>query len=174
MSAAVGMGKTIVCAALILANKQPVADSAARRAAIQTFKSRSVRKRTRGDKQNFGNRHDWQQPPEKVLAYRMQNMTRRVQEFDQVLGKFVTKEKEVEEKVRDPDNDTPNLEYAAWTAPPERIDIDATLVIAPASLIGQWSDELRKFAPGLTVLIFQGNAKGQVIAQIVRVPHELD
>lgn len=56
----------------------------------------------------------------------------------------------------------PNPAYAAYrrdTCPGIKIHCKATIVATSPSLIGQWEDECRKFAPGLNVQRFYGSSR---------------
>ena len=39
----------------------------------------------------------------------------------------------------------------------------ATLIIAPGPIIGQWSTEIKKHAPGLRVYVYNGRANNDTI-----------
>ena len=52
--------------------------------------------------------------------------------------------------------------HDTWQAPAqprERINLKTTLVLTNVSLVGQWEDEVKKFAPGLRVQRFYGGGK---------------
>jgi SNF2 family DNA or RNA helicase len=52
--------------------------------------------------------------------------------------------------------------FDTWQAPPqprERVNLKTTLVLTNVSLVGQWEDEVKKFAPGLRVQRFYGSNK---------------
>ena len=48
--------------------------------------------------------------------------------------------------------------------------LKATLILTPNSLLGQWADELAKFAPSLNVVKFHGSSKARAAKQL----HEAD
>ena len=52
---------------------------------------------------------------------------------------------------------TPGSLPPGWTGP--RLPLKATLVLTNVSLVGQWEDEFKKFAPGLRVQRFYGGGK---------------
>ena len=51
-----------------------------------------------------------------------------------------------------------------WTnhVPSKTVNLKATLILVPNSLVGQWEDEIRKFAPGLNVGVCFGGKKASV------------
>jgi SWI/SNF-related matrix-associated actin-dependent regulator of chromatin subfamily A3 len=58
-------------------------------------------------------------------------------------------------------------EYEEWSSTAaigrllamDKVEIKATLIIAPVALLGQWADEIRKYAPGLRVVLAHLNGK---------------
>ena len=52
---------------------------------------------------------------------------------------------------------TPGGQAPGWSGP--RLPLKATLVLTNVSLVGQWEDEFKKFAPGLRVQRFYGSGK---------------
>ena len=104
------------------------------------------------------------QPSEQLLGYK----TTKVKQARQVMegGKLIIKSVEVDEDVPDPGSNQPNPEYQLWKPPPSVVYVKATLVVAPASLIGQWADELGKFAPSLTVAHYALKNKQDVLQRI--------
>ncbi|KAH8086181.1 helicase [Aureococcus anophagefferens] len=59
-------------------------------------------------------------------------------------------------------NRIPNPAYGRWLPPPRvatTLRLKTTLVLTNVSLVGQWEDEIKKFAPGLVVARFYGSDK---------------
>ena len=59
----------------------------------------------------------------------------------------------------------PNPNYATWTKAPalpggaQTLTIKATVISCPVTLIGQWQDEIRRWAPELRILVNHGSSK---------------
>ena len=133
------MGKTIVIAALVLAN--PPSNRTQQTEALKQFTSRLWVKGPRGktERGHVGSRQNWTEPPQKILAYKPATRTvKRLVKKAQGNGMEMADVEETYE-ARDPDNDRVNPEWKAWTKPPTRVDVHATLIVAPTTLLGQVS-----------------------------------
>lgn len=133
------MGKTCVCAALMLANPPPDAKGA------ELDKMKGLVKRTFKRKQwsttidgvtYFADGHatDLVQPNAQMYARKKVEYEDRV--FEK--GKFVKKMKY--RLVRDSDKALPNPEHAKWKAP-QVATFPVTVVLTTNALLGQWQDE---------------------------------
>jgi SNF2 family DNA or RNA helicase len=50
----------------------------------------------------------------------------------------------------------------------QKLHLKTTLVLTKNTLMGQWHDEIRKFAPGLRVAVYHGGTSGNVKAKMDR------
>lgn len=167
------MGKTAVCAALVLANAAEFkAASATERAAnvhqLQTRTSKTKHVNCPGSlsKTRFdvGARTNWERPAAIIPGYRTEEWESEESDYDGWDSSNESDDPPLKkvtryEEVHDPSKDQRNPEHDAWTPPPTRVDLKATLVVAPGSLLGQWKDELEKFAPSLKVFIYHVSSK---------------
>ena len=116
----VGMGKTAVAIALVLANPS------------------SNKRASDSDWENFYRVLTQKPPPPATI---------KEQYWHDIAGEYR-------------DRYVKNPAYLAWRmekCPGVKINFGATIVATSPSLIGQWEDEIRKFAPGLNVQRFYGS-----------------
>mmetsp|Transcript_33539 Transcript_33539/g.61289 ORF Transcript_33539/g.61289 Transcript_33539/m.61289 type:complete len:654 (-) Transcript_33539:214-2175(-) len=139
-----GMGKTAVVIALVLAN--PAAAAAARRASDEAWHAFEATGR------HSARPKEWVKatPPGHVSRGLTEAQVLALYDRKRVGGKWCRK----------------NHAYARWTPPaplprtqaffggplgPYHLNLKATLVLTSVSLLGQWEDEFRRYAPGLVV-----------------------
>ena len=95
----------------------------------------------------------------------------------ETVRRYFYKEKEVDisvwfKKRHDPKHaalcdkrDVPNPERQGWRAAPKlpggarTLTLKATVISCPVTLIGQWQDEIRRWAPELRILVNHGSSK---------------
>ena len=95
----------------------------------------------------------------------------------ETVRRYFYKEKEVDisvwfKKKHDPKyaalcdkRDVPNPERVGWRAAPKlpggarQLTLKATVISCPVTLIGQWQDEIRRWAPNLRILVNHGSSK---------------
>lgn len=155
-----GMGKTCVCAALILASRgQRPAASAANSLLSRSANQTIVYHKIGGFRYRaVGTAADLRRPDELMYAQKKVE----VKPARPHLGR-----KAECKFVDDEQNSLRNPEYDKWTRAPE-VTFGCTVVLTTNSLLGQWQDELRKFAPGLRVKWYYGTNKDKdsVIAEL--------
>uniref|UniRef100_A0A7S4BGJ8 Helicase ATP-binding domain-containing protein n=1 Tax=Chrysotila carterae TaxID=13221 RepID=A0A7S4BGJ8_CHRCT len=151
-----GMGKTCVCAALILAQPRPAISSARDLAELRC--RAQVDSRERLELTIDGKRYDgcgsrWSahQPSKHVYLMEEHKETALSSSW----------------RRKTPEVTKPNPEWEAWTPPPT-VHLGATVVVTSNALLCQWQDELRKFAPSLRVATYFGSraAKDAVFAKL--------
>lgn len=151
-----GMGKTCVCAALILAQptKRTLDRSAARDLGSRSG-TRTHAKHDIGGTRYFatGSARDLRQPdPEMVPMKRVQEPINRFGVMRRVVWSWVRDEAKAT---------LPNPEYSKWTPPPV-VHYGFTLVVTSNALLGQWQDELKRHAPSLRVGWYYGSQKDKI------------
>jgi hypothetical protein len=124
------VGKTVVVAALVLSNPSPSRTKLT--SALAEFTQRDLGSR------GMGRQNDWTQPTRIIQAWKSEVQTVEKRVFDSETKKYEVKRVREPVDVRDYANDKNNPEWVAWTKPPSRVDVHATLIVAPTSLIGQW------------------------------------
>ena len=147
----VGMGKTCVCAALILAQPAPAPKGRAAQDMRDLCARSDKHKRWTvkiGDitYQTAGYANDLAQPEREMTPLKRVEYQERQRGKDGLV-KMVTRSR------MDLDNSKPkqpNPEAAKWTPPP-KVTLPITVVLTTNALLGQWHDELKKFAPSLRV-----------------------
>ena len=160
-----GMGKTCVCAALMLANPSSLKldMKAARKFAALDFRKSSAsrsetikgtRYTTSGAPNQFKRPDRWMVPTKLV--------TREVKRND---GSKMTFNEWVEDKSKPP---LANPDYTNWEEPPT-LRYPITVVLTNVSLLGQWQDEMRKFAPALRVGVYHGSHKEKLFQQLPKL-----
>ena len=166
----VGMGKTVCVIALILANPRPASEVTTAATFKEFLKLQRIHdvhrsKRPRSVFPNF--KHEDSDYHTEYYAHRG---------WDSTLSTWYKKHLKFEYGGRGPNpGDKPqepvkvlhprkgeaDPAFAVWqkAAPPNpstnpvSIRLKTTIIVAPPTLFGQWSDELKKFAPGLRVLV---------------------
>lgn len=140
----VGMGKTVVVIALILANRRnQISRYDAARLWIDSEPKLSAEYR------NVRNALERELHEERVLPYydsriklkHVRDNTRRRRIFRELESERLNHEEDI----------------ALWKLHRPYVEIKTTIVIAPCTLLGQWRDEIRKFAPSLKVCIFHSS-----------------
>jgi SNF2 family DNA or RNA helicase len=142
----VGMGKTIVVISLILANPLPYNG-------VSTAAKWKVFSASTRDRSNYSNPPPNQTPTyerpteilyenkivERVATYRTFQSTTVGYRYVEAGETFSDNETDYDKPYVNPQ----------WTAhvPLKIINLKATLILVPCTLIGQWEDELKKFAP---------------------------
>ena len=158
----VGMGKTCVCAALMLAQPAPKPTGEAL-AAMRNLFGRSLTSKT------------WTRTIEGML-YRTQGLAndltapeKLMTPLKKVTFQDYTGTKSITRTRMEPDEfkpKRPNPEFAKWTKP-EVVTLPVTVVLTTNALLGQWQDELAKFAPSLRVRWYYGTTKPRIYADLM-------
>jgi SNF2 family DNA or RNA helicase len=78
-------------------------------------------------------------------------------------GKYITRTRMELDKYKPK---RPNPEFAKWTKP-EVVTLPVTVVLTTNALLGQWQDELAKFAPSLRVRWYYGTTKPKIYADLM-------
>jgi SNF2 family DNA or RNA helicase len=172
----VGMGKTVIAISLILANPLPVVDRMDvakfnRRVATYALWDKYQRREPQRvypqykheDKTNYPNaaqvyKAESRQYERAVEQYHIERRTYLIGPRTGVAPKVPQRRNFLRTAiVVHPKVGQVTPEYTQWVAeqPPKgrRAHLKATLIIAPPTLAAQWSDEVRKFAPHLRVLV---------------------
>ena len=173
----VGMGKTVIAISLILANPLPAADRMDvakfnRRVAAYALWDKYQRRTPNRSVYPQYTHQDKKSYPDAARAYTTESRQYeravaqyRIERRAYLIGaRMGVAPKDPQRRnflstavVAHPKAGQAMPEYTQWVAeqPPKgrRAHLKATLIIAPPTLAAQWSDEVRKFAPHLRVLV---------------------
>jgi superfamily II DNA or RNA helicase len=161
----VGMGKTCVCAALMLAQPAPKPTGEAL-AAMRNLFGRSLTSKTwtmtiGGTLYSTqGHENDLRAPEMLMTPLKEVTIQEKVEGFP---GKYITRTRMELDKYKPK---RPNPEFAKWTKP-EVVTLPVTVVLTTNALLGQWQDELAKFAPSLRVRWYYGTTKPKIYADLM-------